>query len=616
MDPVGKPNVAGQTRQEGPTGQHRTEVSLTDLQAILEHARSSLSEKEFATLKGAMQTLAFLTRELEKKNVSIQRLRQMLFGAATESTAKVLKKILDQAISPATQTGGAVEGDQGKAQEKPKGHGRNGADAYAGARKVRVPLASLRAGDACPHCAKGTVYASCEPGLIVRLTGQAPIGGAVYELEKLRCHLCGQVFTAPPPAGVGTEKYDAESAAMIGLLKYGAGLPFNRLEKLQAGLEIPLPAATQWQIVAETAGGLAPALKELVRQAAQGEVVYNDDTTMKVLALGNTTAQPATATTKPAASAEPAAPLTKPVASTTEPAEPAAAVSKPADAATAASPAAAAPAAEDRADQAMAGGRKGVFTSGIIAKVVDHTIALFFTGHKHAGENLLELLRQRCSELEPPIQMCDALSRNLPAELRTILAHCLAHARRKFVDVAGSFPSECLHVLQVLKLVYANDALAKAQGLSPEQRLHFHQARSGPAMAGLEAWMDQQIQQRKVEPNSGLGQAIAYMQKHWNELTLFLRVPAAPLDNNICERALKKAILHRKNALFYRTENGAHVGDLFMSLIHTCQLNGANPFRYLTELQKHARELAAAPADWMPWNYLAALQSGQPRPAG
>jgi hypothetical protein len=212
--------------------------------------------------------------------------------------------------------------------------------------------------------------------------------------------------------------------------------------------------------------------------------------------------------------------------------------------------------------------------------------------------------------------MCDALSRNIPEELKTILAHCLAHGRRKFVDVAENFPEQCLHVLEILKAVYANDAIAKEQGMSPEQRLRFHQAHSGPAMAELQAWMATQIEQRLVEPNSGLGEAIAYMRKHWNELTLFLRVPGAPLDNNVCERALKKAILHRKNAYFYKTLNGARVGDLFMSLIHTCELNGANPFHYLTELQKHARQMAAAVADWMPWNYRRTLDSEQGRPSG
>ena len=97
------------------------------------------------------------------------------------------------------------------------------------------------------------------------------------------------------------------------------------------------------------------------------------------------------------------------------------------------------------------------------------------------------------------------------------------------------------------------------------------------------------------------------MLKRWDKLTLFLRQAGAPLDSNIVERALKKAILHRKNALFYKTRNGARVGDMFMSLIHTCEWCGGNPFDYLTELQRHAGELAHAPGRWMPWNYRATL---------
>jgi len=566
MDPPGKEQAEGESRPNPRAGQHRprVELSLKDLEAILERAKAALSQEEFATLQAALQTLEFLTRELEKKSVSIQRLKQWLFGAATETTAKVIEKILERAAkTPAADAGGAAGGTQGP-EEKPKGHGRHGADAYRGARRVRVPLASLHAGDACPRCAKGKVYASCAPGLIVRLTGQAPIGGTVYELEKLRCSLCGEVFSAPAPQDVGLEKYDAESAAMIGLLKYGVGLPFHRLERLQDGLGIPLPAATQWEIVAQTARTLAPALTEMIRWAAQGQVLHNDDTTMKVLALGSAAAG--------------AVDIQGGIA----------------------------------AEEAR--GRMGVFTSGIVSKADDHEIALFFTGHKHAGENLVDLLRQRSGELGPPIQMCDALSRNMPEELKTLLANCLAHGRRKFVDVAGAFPEQCLHVLEIVKDVYGNDAIARQRKMGPQERLEFHQAQSEPRMEQLKAWMEAQIQQRLVEPNSGLGEAIAYMRKHWNELTLFLRVPGAPLDNNICERALKKAILHRKNAYFYKTPNGARVGDLFMSLIHTCQLNGANPFHYLTELQKHAAELAAAPADWMPWNYL--RESGQGRPSG
>jgi len=153
--------------------------------------------------------------------------------------------------------------------------------------------------------------------------------------------------------------------------------------------------------------------------------------------------------------------------------------------------------------------------------------------------------------------------------------------------------------------VYGNEALA--QGLSPEERLRFHQARSGPIMDDLRAWLEVQFEEKKVEPNSGLGEAISYWLKHWDRLTLFLRQAGAPLDNNVCERGLKKAILHRKNSLFYKTEKGAQVGDLYMSLIHTCELNGANPFEYLTALQKHSAELAHNPSMWMPWNYRQAL---------
>ena len=135
-----------------------------------------------------------------------------------------------------------------------------------------------------------------------------------------------------------------------------------------------------------------------------------------------------------------------------------------------------------------------------------------------------------------------------------------------------------------------------------------HQEHSQPVLEALQAWFDAQFAERKVEPNSGLGEAITYCLKRWNRLTLFLREPGAPLDSNIVERALKKCILHRKNSLFYKTENGAEVGDLFMSLIHTCELNGVNPFEYLIALQKHAEELAKNPPAWMPWNYSESLQ--------
>jgi hypothetical protein len=318
---------------------------------------------------------------------------------------------------------------------------------------------------------------------------------------------------------------------------------------------VPLPSSTQWDIVEGVANRIYPVFDELKHQAAQGEIVHNDDTVMKVLSLLKENKEKKKA--------------------------------------------------KGKSNKKGKADRTGIFTSGVVSILEDRKVAVFFTGRKHAGENLADLLRKRNPESRPPIQMCDALSRNTPDAFKTIVANCLAHGRRQFVDVAENFPEECLHVLQTLEAVYKNDAMAKEQKMSADQRLKFHQAQSEPLMKKLRHWFVQQFEEKKVEPNSGLGKAFKYMMKHWKKLTLFLTIPGAPLDNNICERALKKTIQHRKNSLFYKTEHGAYIGDLFMSLIHTCNLCGANPFDYLIQLQKHSNELRQRPGEWMPWNYSA-----------
>jgi len=164
-------------------------------------------------------------------------------------------------------------------------------------------------------------------------------------------------------------------------------------------------------------------------------------------------------------------------------------------------------------------------------------------------------------------------------------------------------------VIESLREIYRFDAMAKEQNLSDAQRLAFHQEHSKPVMDDLHHWMKEQLDQKKVEPNSGLGEALRYMLKHWEPLTRFLSVPGAPLDNNIAERALKMAILHRRNSLSYKTLHGAKVGDMFMSLIHTCEPNGVNPFDYLMALEKHADLVRKDPAQWLPWNYRQALEA-------
>ena len=151
---------------------------------------------------------------------------------------------------------------------------------------------------------------------------------------------------------------------------------------------------------------------------------------------------------------------------------------------------------------------------------------------------------------------------------------------------------------------------SRRTGTCPIKRaLAFHQQNSQPIMEAFHDWLNAQVEAKIAEPNSRMGKAISYMINHWEALTLFLRVPGAPLDNNVCERALKVSIRHRKNSLFFKTEKGAEVGDLFMSLIHTCRLNGINAFDYLTALQTHAADVAADPAQWLPWNFEHALNA-------
>jgi len=556
------------------------ELDRTTLVEIIQHLEAEQPRVEDCKIiLAVIASFLCMRDELQQKKVSVARLKKLVFGSSTEKTDAVLG---DDAEEEASSSSAEGDSDQDAAEPSAddgppkgrKGHGRNGADAYHGAKRIPVPHQSLHVGDSCPECFEGTLYGLSRPKQIVHLVGQAPVQATIHELQRLRCNLCGKVFTAAAPEGVepNGDKYDVTVASMIGLLKYGSGFPFNRCEGLQGSLGIPLPASTQWELVRDAADKMWPAYQELIRQAAQGDVVYNDDTTGRILELmGKRFAK--VQVQKSCLAAE---------------------------------------SGKDEDDSE----RRGIFTSGILSTCADRRIALFFTGRKHAGENLLDVLARRAESLGAPIQMCDALSRNMPVELKTILANCLAHGRRKFVDVATYFEDECRYVLEALKVVYKNDATARKEGLSPEARLQFHQAHSAATMKELHGWLQRQIDDRLVEPNSTLGEAISYMLRHWNELTLFLREAGAPLDNNLCEQALKKAILHRKNSYFYKTENGARVGDMYMSLIYTCELCGANPFDYLTELQRHAAEVATDPEGWMPWNYRQTLDDASPSPEG
>jgi hypothetical protein len=545
----------------------RVEVGLEEIRSLIEAAEHRpLTKAEGEQIIQVALSYFHVSELVADKNTTIAKLRKLLFGPSSEKsdalfgksgaeqpgTAATTSETADGESTPST-TSAASDADEtsvtNRPPRKPNGHGRNGAGAYVGATRTPVPHGTLRSGERCPGC-KGKLYRMAEPRVLVRVTGRPALHAHVWEIERLRCNLCSEIFAADKPKEVeGDDKYDASAVSMIGLLRYGSGVPFHRLEGLQADLGIPLPASTQWDLVAAGAKLLEPAFQELVRQAAQGEVVHHDDTSMEILALRAWLRD------------------------------------RPAD--------------EDD-------GRTGIFTSGVVASVDGRRIALFFTGKQHAGENLVQLLQHRSPESPPPIQMCDGASRNLPKNFAVMLGNCLVHGRRQFVNIIDAFPAECRHVLEALREVYRCDAEAKSRAMTPAQRLLHHQTNSGPVMAELRSWLQAQIADKKTEPNSGLGKAINYLLKRWDALTLFLRVPSAPLDNNLCERALKQAIVHRKNSLFYKTENGARVGDVFMSLIYTAKLCGANPFDYLTALQRRAADVARNPAVWLPWNYAVA----------
>ena len=520
------------------------ELNVQLLEERLNQIEQALGEEVARPFRLLLSWYCALLGLLQKKNVSVRRLRRLLFGSqsttdsansstndSTSADANSPKGISPSGEPTATSTQASADA-QSKRRRAP-GHGRISAKAYTGCQQVVVTHDALAPGDFCPNYHNGILHRMADWSPVVRLTGQPPVGGVCYELERLRCGLCGEVRTAELPAEAGESKHDPSVASIIATLRYGQGMPWTRLAAIQRSAGVPLPASVQWELVRDAADrGPRAAYEQLLWEAAQGDLLHNDDTHMRVLEL----------TAK---------------LNNQEPLH------------------------EDPE-------RCGVFTTNVLSVAEGRpTIALFFTGARHSGENLRDLLAARIAGLPPPMQMCDALSRNLPEGLNTIVANCLSHGRRYFYDLTDVFPLEVEYVLSALKQVYEIDARAKKEDLSPEDRLRLHQQRSGPVMERLRTWLNRQFDERLVEPNSSLGRAISYMLNHWRKLTLFLREAGAPLDNNICERALKMSIRHRKNSLFYKTLRRARIGDLYMSLIHTCYLSHADAFDYLTQLQRN-----------------------------
>jgi transposase len=541
-------------------------LSREEGEALIERIeRNALSAEDRRLLVKIVTFYFWLLFALREAKLSLKRLKALVFGekpkkpkppssggAAGGSSAgeRETQTSVSQDVSSSTSSSSPEQ------KAPPPGHGRHGAEVYRAAQTVECRHAELAMGERCPACGRGSLY-RLPPGVEMRLDGNALLSAVRYELEKLRCSACGQIFTASVPVGAGPEKYTPRARAVLALARYYLGLPWYRLEGFQALVGVPVADATQWDQTEIVGDCSHPVFRCLEKLAAQGEVIFQDDTPQRVLAL---------------------------IAENQKAAVQAHAQGK-----------------------AKTEERTGMQTTALIVQVGERWICLYYTGRRHAGENLERLLAQREPGRGKPLVMSDALSSNSAEETGLIRCHCLAHGRRKFSELDDTFPAESAVVVNALKLVFDHDEYARAEQLTAQERLAYHRCKSGPIMKQLKRWLEQQTAQRRVEPNSSLGKAIAYMLAHWSTLTRFLTEPGAPIDNNEAERALKLAIRQRKNSLFYATEHSAYIASILTSVIATCVQAGVNASDYLVAIQEHRQEVFANPSAWLPWNYQAAF---------
>src|SRR6266542_1329864 len=535
-------------------GEEIPKTNPAEIEKLIEQVRATnLEPGAKEKIERLLRTVLALLELLQRKNTSIKKLQQMIFGKRTEKhpTAQARKaedpekddeseKADDGWPKASSDQGARAERLASASEEQPKrkGHGRRAASEYSGARIVKCRHERLKAGDDCPASCGGRLYDLNEPTALMQFTGRPLITATKYEREALRCAKCQQRYVAPLPEGVTEERYDPSCDATIAMMKAGAGLPWHRLSGLQAMGGVPLSEATMWERCEATADAALGVYLYLKRLGANGEVMHTDDTGVKILSCLK----------------------------------------------------------EDQEEKG-----RGTNTSGIVIKVGSRRIAFYLSGRRHAGENLAELLKKRNEGLEKPFQMSDALAANTSVEKNVISGYCLTHARRKVYELIEDYPGECGVVLDAVSKVYEYEA--ETEGMSPEERLAYHQSRSGPVMKELKEWIDEQFAQRLVEPNSNLGQALRYWLNHWERLTVWLRLPGAPLDNNEAERTLKQFILMRKNSLFFKNEHGAAVGDILASLIQSCRLNGVNAWDYLLTIIRNKSDARRNPHQYLPWNY-------------
>jgi transposase len=521
------------------------ELTNDDLTGLKQRIQASnLNPDDVGTIFSILELIISLKTLLKRKKAGILRLLRQIFGFKTEKETQKGRP----------KSSSAAKNLLGK-------RGRNGRDDYPSAKKISVPHPELKPGDECPDCHKGKLKED-KPCVDYDWQGNAPISLDIYLLQRLLCPICKISFIAPSPVANSAKTVDdsedevkvarcdrnAYANSIVASLRFMFGVPHYRLEKIQGSLGIALPSSTQYKMLYQVYLAGVLIYEYLIFLAAQGGLFHSDDTSMKILDwLGGN--GPRTKVTK-----------------------------QP---------------------------RMKAYTSAIISKSTEgKDIILYLTGENQAGKNMAKILKKRKDGYEAPIYMADGLAANNPGEeFILIKVNCLDHARRKFDELLMIYPKKCQYVIDQLALVYKADKEAKEMVLSPQDRMVYHQKHSQAVMDDLGKWMMEQIQSKKVEENSELGGAIKYCLNRWSELTEFLYTPGVPLSNSEAERAIKKIITHRKNSLFYKTEKGAHVGDVIQSLIATCEAANINIFKYLAWIQENKSKVKADPGKFLPWNF-------------
>ena len=554
----------------------RVDTTLVDLHRLLERIGRQQLEEDDWVLIGALVAARIAQSEARQA-----RLRAKADHQAAQETAE------PAGMGPGTEAGHgseaedpaatceAVGGDPMAPHSKKRGHGRNGADAFVNATTHVHALADGILGAVCDRCRIARV-SPYRDKVIVRVIGQPTFAAQRHQFEQGRCRLCGTIYTADGrqqilEGGLGSDyiTYDWSACAMLIVMHYFAGAPFQRLEALQQGWGVPMPDANQWRL-ADAAYDLVDRLyRTLERYAIQNAMTLRFDDTGSMIVDERRQ------------------------------------IHKELEAL-------------ERVGESTQHVRTGINATCCYLETPQGKVILFFTGRHHAGEVVDQLLQQRRVSAQKLVAVSDAASKNFAHGREDQLDHavCHAHCYLKFRAVKDQFPAEYAVAGAVYAKVFDHDDQAKALGLDAQQRMIYHRQHSQPQMLRLWQMCKEKADGHLVEPNSPLWEPIAFVINQWPRLTKFCEVPGVPLDSNLVEQALVIPVRYLAGSFAYKTQNGADVGDRHMSLIATANANGVEPVAYLTACLRHHQDLAQRPEHYLPWVYRDRLEALDSDPGG